>query len=90
MLRDAAGLALGHLRFADRVEQRRLAVIDVAHDGHDRRARVEIFRLRLFLLRDELLFEAPHLDLGAELAREVFRHLDVNRAVDRQAHLLHE
>ena len=39
VLRDAAGFALGDLRLADRVEQRRLAVIDVAHDGDDRRAR---------------------------------------------------
>ena len=38
VLRDAAGFALGDLRFADGVEQRRLAVIDVAHDGDDRRA----------------------------------------------------
>ena len=38
VLRDAAGLALGDLRLADRVEQRRLAVVDVAHDGDDRRA----------------------------------------------------
>ena len=39
VLRDAAGFALGDLRLADRVEQRRLAVVDVAHDGDDRRAR---------------------------------------------------
>ena len=39
MLRDAAGLALGDVRLADRVEERRLAVVDVAHDGHDGRAR---------------------------------------------------
>ena len=39
VLRDAAGLARGHLGVADRVEQRRLAVVDVAHDRHDRRAR---------------------------------------------------
>ena len=56
---------------ANRVEQRRLAVIDVAHDGDDRRARdlilgVDGFRLDL----DQLLFEAAGLDLGAELARD--------------------
>ena len=39
VLRDAAGFALGDLRLANRVEQRRLAVVDVAHDGDDRRAR---------------------------------------------------
>ncbi len=37
MLGDAAGLALGHLRLADSVEQLRLAVVDVTHHGDDRR-----------------------------------------------------
>ena len=38
VLGNAARLALGHTRLADRIEQARLAVIDVTHDGHDRRA----------------------------------------------------
>ena len=38
VLRDAAGLAAGDVRLADLVEQARLAVVDVAHDGDDRRA----------------------------------------------------
>ena len=38
MLRDAAGFAGDHVGLADGVEQRGLAVVDVAHDGHDRRA----------------------------------------------------
>ena len=38
VLRDAAGLAGGHLGLADRVEQRGLAVVDVAHDRDHRRA----------------------------------------------------
>jgi hypothetical protein len=29
---------------ADRIEQRSLAVVDVTHDGHDRRTRLEVFR----------------------------------------------
>ncbi len=37
-LRDAADFALGDVRPADLVEQRRLAVVDVAHDRNDRRA----------------------------------------------------
>ena len=45
VLRDAAGFALGDLRLADRVEQRRLAVVDVAHDRDDRRARREVLGL---------------------------------------------
>ena len=38
VLGDAAGFARDHIGLADRVEQRGLAVVDVAHDGHDRRA----------------------------------------------------
>ena len=38
VLRDAAGLARGHLG-ADVVQQRGLAVVDVAHDGDHRRTR---------------------------------------------------
>ena len=42
VLRDAAGLAGDDARLADGVEQARLAVVDVAHDRDDRRARDEI------------------------------------------------
>ena len=38
VLGDAAGLALGDLGLAHGVQQRRLAVVDVAHDRDDRRA----------------------------------------------------
>ena len=41
VLGDAAGLAGGDLGLADRVEQRGLAVVDVAHDRDHRRAVVE-------------------------------------------------
>ncbi len=42
MLRDAAGLAGRNGGVADRVEQARLAVVDVAHDGDDGGARLEV------------------------------------------------
>ena len=41
VLGDAAALAGRHFGRPDRVEQARLAVVDVAHDGHDRGARLE-------------------------------------------------
>ena len=41
VLRDPAGLGLDDGGLADRVEQRRLAVVDVAHDRDDRRAVLE-------------------------------------------------
>ena len=39
MLGDATGFAGHHIGVADGVEQRGLAVVDVTHDGHDRRTR---------------------------------------------------
>ena len=39
VLGDATGFTGRHLGLADIVQQRGLAVVDVAHDGHDRRAR---------------------------------------------------
>ena len=45
MLGDAAGFAGRDFGRADGVEQRRLAVIDVAHDGDDRRARLQVRRI---------------------------------------------
>ncbi len=45
MLGDATGFARHHVGFADRVEQRGLAVVDVAHDGHDRRAMGQVLGL---------------------------------------------
>ena len=47
VLRDAARLAGGDVGLADGVEQARLAVVDVAHDGDDRRPRLEVLRLVL-------------------------------------------
>ena len=45
VLGDAAGLARGHVRLADGVEQRRLAVVDVAHDRDHRRTRTLVLGL---------------------------------------------
>src|SRR6185437_12620405 len=39
MLRDAARFARHHVGLAQRIEQRGLAVVDMAHDGDDRRTR---------------------------------------------------
>ena len=44
VLRDSAGFVSDDVGTADGVEQRGLAVVDVAHDGHDRRTRLEAFR----------------------------------------------
>ena len=56
-LRDAAGLGRNDVRIqavvlANLVEQRRLAVVDVTHDGDDRRPRTQFLR---FHVREQLL-----------------------------------
>ena len=43
MLSNSAGFACRHARFADRVEQRSFAVIDVPHERDNRSARLEFF-----------------------------------------------
>ena len=51
VLRDAAGLGRRDAGLTDGVEQRRLAVVDVTHDGDDRRTRLEVLGL---VVEDEL------------------------------------
>ena len=92
VLRDAAGLALGDAGRADRVEQRCLAVIDVAHDRDHGRARDAVLGVDVLGLDlNELLFEALHLHVGAEVAGDHRCRLVVERAVDGHHHApLHE
>src|SRR3954471_6953830 len=61
VLGDAAGLARLHVGRADRVEQLGLSVVDVSHDGHDRRT------------GDEILFVL----VGVELEVEALQDLSV-------------
>ena len=83
VLGDTAPLAGSHVGGAHGVEQAGLAVVDVAHDGHDRRPRLQ--QARIVLLEQDflgrlgrgrlavaldLLGRAPRLgNLEAELAR---------------------
>ncbi len=53
VLCDAAGLACDNVGLADVVEQRGLAVVYVAHDGHYRRTALKVF-LAVFLLVDSV------------------------------------
>ncbi len=47
VLRDAAGFTPSDVRLANHIEQRCFAVVNVTHDGHDRRARFELFQFVL-------------------------------------------
>ena len=85
MLRDAAGLAADDVGLAHGVEQRGLAVVDMAHDRDDRRA-----RLQLFL---DILFAAQTVSTSASATRRTvwpnsvddqFGGVGVDHLVDRR------
>ena len=83
VLRDAAGLAGHHVGLADGVEQRRLAVVDVAHDGDDGRARLLI--LLVVGLADEAFLDVGlrhALGRVAELAHDQLGRVGVDHVVD--------
>ena len=79
---------LGDVGLADGVEQRGLAVVDVAHDGDHRRARHQILGrvLGLAVGDDLVLAERRRLDLVAELGRDQRRRVEVDVLVDVDAH----
>src|SRR5258706_296086 len=71
MLGDSSGLSRGDFSFADGVKQAGLAVIDVAHHGHDGRSRLKI--LRFFFAGDFLnhvFFKRQHLNDAIKRFRE--------------------
>src|SRR5215218_7080997 len=77
VLGDAAGLGGDHVGVADGVQQLGLAVVDVAHDRHDRRARLQVLLAvgldvlpALDLLQDVGLAGVDDLDPGADLLGE--------------------
>ena len=89
VLRDAAGLAGRDVSGTDRVEERRLAMIDMAHEGHDRRARrPPLGGSAGFLLRLERLLDVERdvLDLVVELAGDQRRRVVVEHLVDGGHH----
>ncbi len=83
MLRDAACLAGHHVGLANGIEQRRLAVVDVAHDGNHGRP-------RLLVLVDVCSAGEALLDVGlrhalwrvAELAHDQLGGVGVDHVVD--------
>ena len=86
VLRDPAGLGVDDGRGANRVEQRRLAVVDVAHDRDDRRPRAQV---RLDVFDDLGLLVVGGVldgDLAADLGRDQL-DLFVRERLRRGAHL---
>jgi hypothetical protein len=87
MLGYAARFSGHHIRAADGIEQRRLPVIDMAHDGDDRRARLE--RLRRIFLAAEADLDigfADALDVVPELGDQQLCGILVDRLVDGDHH----
>src|SRR6185437_7918777 len=92
VLRDATGFTRDDVRLADVVEQRRLAVVDVTHDRHDRRTRNQI----LGLIGDfgarvgNRVVGFTH-RLESELARDELDLIEVEALIDRdhQSEILH-
>ena len=86
VLGNSARFAGGDLGFADRVEERGLTVVDVPHDGHDRRPRLKLF-LRQINRGDEVRFlENLLLDLVAELVGDERSGVVIDRLIDRGRH----
>ena len=86
VLGDSAELARGHVGVANRVEQRGLAVIDMAHDGDDRRPRDALADDGLLgrLFDRGLSIEGNVLDAVAELAGEQRSGVDVEHLIERR------
>jgi hypothetical protein len=96
VLRDATGFARDDVCLPDMVEERGLSVVDVAHDGHDRRTRDQL-RLRVddrgrrihclvhvFANRREAEFTRDELDL-VEVETQVDGHHQAER-LERERH----
>ena len=88
VLGDAAGLTLGDAGLADGVEQRGLAVVNVAHHDNDRIARHEILLAVLMLVKQLLLDRDMHflLDLAAHLLGHDRRGVEIDDLGDRCHH----
>ena len=84
VLGDAAGLAGDHVRLPDGVQQGRLAVVDVAHDDHDRGTGLELLRRVLVVVEEALLDGDDDLVLhaAAQLSGHVFGGVVVDGLVD--------
>ena len=67
MLRDTSGFSGNHVRLAYIVEQRGLTMVDMPHDGHNRRARYQIFLIVFFLIHRFGNFRTDILRLETEL-----------------------
>src|SRR5437016_2519339 len=83
VLRDPARLARRDIGLANGVEQRGLAVVDVTHDGDDRRPRHQVLGLVLRLPDELVQLEADLLHLPAAVERQHAGGVEVDGLVLR-------
>ena len=83
MLRDTSGFSGNHVRLAYIVEQRGLTMVDMPHDGHNRRARYQIFLIVFFLIHRFGNFRTDILRLETELFGHQINGLGIQALVDR-------
>ena len=91
MLRDAAGFPFRHFCLANRIEERRLPMIDVSHDGHDRRSRLRPFiTARLNYILQQLIpdFLDRYFNFDSAFLGENRCGIEAHRLMKRQ-HLTH-
>ena len=67
MLGDAAGFPGRHVRVPNGVQERGLAVVDVAHDRDDRRPEDHVLHLVFLALQEIVFFETDLLGLEVEI-----------------------
>ena len=85
VLGDAAALGRDDVGLADRVQQRRLAVVDVAQDRDDRRAQRELARIDVFLV-DDVALDRTDLDVDVELVGDQLGRGRIEQLVDHLHH----
>src|SRR5262249_20312811 len=92
VLRDSTRFLFGDVGRTDRIQQRSLSVIDVTHDRHHGRTTLAV--LFYFTLHNSLarfLFVTDVVGRRAEIARQFFGQLHIERLVDgRENFLLHQ
>ena len=83
VLSDAPGLLGRHIRLSNRIQQRCFPVIDVPHDGYDRRSgHIVGWIIGYFLFRLSFLFEADDLRPETKLGADLLGSFEIKRLVD--------
>ena len=87
VLRNTASFTRNDICAAQGVKQRCLTMVDMAHDRHDRRTRLQRFwGINIFVMNDVNVSVGNAGDVVAKLFDEQFRRILVDCLVDRDGH----